>query len=689
MSKKNLFFFLNPAIIAVVLFAIVVVILPPFSRYSYDIINSLPADFKPGTMIYFDLDGNGTDEQIISTVNARDNHAVKVRTWDGSNIEQYNLKGELNGEGGQIAISDYNRDGIADILALSRVEDTLYLSYFPFELGKKPVIRNKMITTIDRTDGKVDFNSHLYISDMNGDGYNDALVNVKAGFSLQPRQIFCYDIVNDSSWASPVSGNIGGLHITQLDNDKFPEILMNCSSTGNIPAHMEIPYRDSSAWLMAFDHNLEFLFEPVEFKGYGSQIKTAPFRSKEKDIILVFFSDKSYRKACSELLLYDLEGNLLKSHPIEFTNCIDLSLKGITPDHPDFLLVDRRFLYSMNDKLKLIRRKDLGDGSFTPVRLQNDNLPFGISYALISRTENILLMLNDKLEEVLQIGFPFNIDKVKVQSVKGAGIPGNTLSVESGGINVILQIKANTYYQYRFFLIALLYLLILGFVILIARLQRVRLKKKYELENQMHELQLKAIKSQMDPHFTFNALNSISSVIFKEDKDTAYTYFNKFSKLVRLTLEDSNKISRTLEEELEFVENYLELEKFRFKDRLIYEIDVAKDINMNMLIPRMIIQTFAENAVKHGILPKKTRGHLSIKLFRTINHLEIELTDDGVGRKASMAQSKGKIKRGLKIIDEMIELYLKLEGKRINYKITDLIEDGKSNGVRVNVFIPM
>lgn len=688
MVKKHLSFFLSPALIAAVLFAIVIIAIPPFSKYTHNTIRSLPVDFGEGTMIYYDLDGNGTDEQVLSTVNVRNHHTIKVRTWDGKTIEQYNLKGQLNGTSGQLAIGDYNNDDITELFALHHIDDTLFLSYFSFIVEEKPVVKDKIVTTINRTEGMIDFNGSVKLVDMNNDGKLDALINVKAGFSLQPRQLYCYDVANDTLWSSPPTGNIASASkVTQLDDDPYPELILDCSSTGNIPASMDIPYKDSSAWLYAFDHNLEFLFEPVEFPGYGSQINSYIFSRDGRKMILVFYDDKSYHDKESQLFLYDIQGKLIDKKPVRLNGYIDISFSQTNGVGPKYFLVDRRFVYELNEDLDFIKRKDLGNDIFSKVQILSDTLPYDINLAVVSMKKNTVMMFNKNLEDIFKISFPFRSDRVAVQNVKGAGLPANSISLITGGINYIIQIKPNVYYKFRFILFIILYVLILLFILLIAKLQRMRLKKKYELDNQMAELQIKTIKSQMDPHFTFNALNSISSVIFKEEKETAYKYFSKFSKLVRLTLEDSNRISRTLEQELEFVENYLELEKFRFKNRLTYQIDVAVDVNKNILIPRMIIQTFVENAVTHGILPKKAKGMLKIDIKRTINHLEIIVEDDGIGIKELKNQENGKKSRGLKIIDEMISLYAKLEGKHINYQITALTTP--ETGTRVAIFIPL
>jgi len=162
--------------------------------------------------------------------------------------------------------------------------------------------------------------------------------------------------------------------------------------------------------------------------------------------------------------------------------------------------------------------------------------------------------------------------------------------------------------------------------------------EKAELENEVRHSMLTAIKSQMNPHFFHNALNTIQSFIYSDDKKRASIYLTKFSRLSRMILEMSDKEVVSIREELVALELYLDIEKVRFNEELNYEIHVDHNLPVDQIvIPSMIIQPYVENALKHGLLHKKGKKMLAISIrIRDLN-LEISIDDNGVGRKRAAA----------------------------------------------------
>lgn len=159
------------------------------------------------------------------------------------------------------------------------------------------------------------------------------------------------------------------------------------------------------------------------------------------------------------------------------------------------------------------------------------------------------------------------------------------------------------------------------------------LLEKVELEKNLNKSILTSIKAQMNPHFFYNALNTIQAFIFANDKKNASTYLHKFSKLTRLILEMSEKETITLSEEIQALQLYLDIEKARFNDKLNYQIHVSENIETEIIkIQPMLIQPYVENAIKHGLLHKKEDCNLSINFELKNNMLMIVVDDDGVGR---------------------------------------------------------
>jgi hypothetical protein len=167
------------------------------------------------------------------------------------------------------------------------------------------------------------------------------------------------------------------------------------------------------------------------------------------------------------------------------------------------------------------------------------------------------------------------------------------------------------------------------------------LREKVQLEQNLSKSILKSIKSQMNPHFFYNALNTIQAYIFTNDKEKANNYLAKFSKLTRLILEQSEKETISLIEEVEALTLYLELEKMRFVDGFEYSIELKNISNKeNIEFPPMIVQPFVENAVKHGLLHQESNKILSIVFEEKKQHLIITIDDNGIGRKRSEELNK-------------------------------------------------
>ena len=192
----------------------------------------------------------------------------------------------------------------------------------------------------------------------------------------------------------------------------------------------------------------------------------------------------------------------------------------------------------------------------------------------------------------------------------------------------------------------------------------------------------------MNPHFIFNALNSISSVIYQEEKEVAYHFITKFSNLIRTTLISSDKISRSLKDEIKFVSNYLELEKLRFGNKFDYKITIAPEVNMEMQVPKMCIQAYTENAINHGIMHKESKGLLFITVHNMNGKIEINVQDDGAGREYTKKHPSHSTGKGFIIMEQNFKLFTQLTKKEVIFKITDRYDNsGNAEGTLVKILI--
>jgi Histidine kinase len=161
-------------------------------------------------------------------------------------------------------------------------------------------------------------------------------------------------------------------------------------------------------------------------------------------------------------------------------------------------------------------------------------------------------------------------------------------------------------------------------------------ESKLLLEKELDKTTLSSIKAQMNPHFIFNALNTIQSYVYMNDKKNAGIYISKFSDLTRSILDMSTKDTITVNEEVHALDLYLSLEKMRFEDSFKYSIEVDESVDKDKIeLPAMLIQPYVENSVKHGLLHRKTNRILKINFKKENNFLTINVDDNGIGRKKS------------------------------------------------------
>jgi len=222
-------------------------------------------------------------------------------------------------------------------------------------------------------------------------------------------------------------------------------------------------------------------------------------------------------------------------------------------------------------------------------------------------------------------------------------------------------------------------------------------KKHAELQQQALELEMQALRAQMNPHFIFNCLSSINRFIFKNDNKLASDYLTRFSRLIRMVLMHSQKKLIPLEDELEMLRLYLDLERLRFKDAFDYSITTTNIVDAGAIfIPPLLLQPFCENAVWHGLMHKEEKGHLNIIISEIISEQEKVLhciiEDDGIGReKAAEMKSKSaenEKSMGLKITTERLALLNQENNFSTFYKIEDVLnEKNEVAGTRVQLKI--
>ena len=225
------------------------------------------------------------------------------------------------------------------------------------------------------------------------------------------------------------------------------------------------------------------------------------------------------------------------------------------------------------------------------------------------------------------------------------------------------------------------------------RIRRIRQKEMFN--SHLAGMEMMALRAQMNPHFIFNAINSIQNFVLRSDRNAAAGYLTKFARLIRNVLENSRQELIPLAQELDTLRLYIELEALRFSNGFDFNISCGEEVDaMNVQVVPLILQPYAENAIRHGLLHKREKGRLEIRIERKGDKLRCIIDDDGIGREAarrlqinSMLQHQS---MGLEISRKRLELLNQQYKTNMSVHFTDKQHaDGSPAGTRVELLVPV
>jgi ligand-binding sensor domain-containing protein len=275
---------------------------------------------------------------------------------------------------------------------------------------------------------------------------------------------------------------------------------------------------------------------------------------------------------------------------------------------------------------------------------------------------------------------------IQIRGMKRDGTP----SSKSETISIFIK---TPFWKNGIFWAMLVFVLFIGSIFILQTRNKQKQKTAVEkviTEKKLTELEMQALKAQINPHFVFNCLNSIKGFIFDNDFKQADKYLDKFSDLMRSTIDNSDASIISLQSEMNYLDNYLQLEKLRFEEKFDYQIEVSTDIDKEKIfVPAMLLQPYVENAIRHGMrFLENKKGYIHISATGENNYLICMIDDNGIGReKAAELKSKMHIEyqsRGMNISRRRAELY------KIDQEVIDKKDAyGNSTGTTIIVKIPL
>jgi len=665
-----------------------IIIIPPiFNKYNVAIQNQ-HSIIPEVTYYYADLNSDGRSEEIEFR-QIRENYlGVTVREKEKV-INEWNFEGKfIKSKNTLIAKAD--NDSISSIYFLSFENNKLFLNCLnPFE--NKILFKKKFIadfTPIDKNNPDIILNSGIS-TNQNKKGIKELYFSLNATYSKQPRGVYKYNPSSDSIYSSDVS--YAAIPQPMLVDTSASEMKLLFASSAYENSDYNDRYSDHYAWLMSYNINLKLKERPIQIGVHPSESNLVTISHGKKNYYVCLNIYTGINNLPSTLTLFNSDLEAVKK--IEFSNvpeCKEASLY-VNKDEPQYfyLIKVNGVIEKYDFDLKIIW-KDLLPAFFTTMFFNGD-LDGDNKSELIFVGSNMdeFIFARSDFSDYLTFRYP-GAYRFWNYSVKQLDKYNFQLIVFSNDASLTFSYKFNQVYYLKYLFYAGIYVLVLALILLIQKSQRHRAELKYIAERRIAELQLKSVKNQIDPHFTLNIVNSIGSLFYKQDREKADYIFGKYSKLLRSTVLNSDKIITTLKEELEYVENYMELEKFRSNNKFSWKVEVKENLNIDIKIPKMLIHTFVENAIKHGLKHLDKKGKLVISITQDSKDYIVTIYDNGVGRKKANEVEYENTGKGLNIIDQILSLYYELTKTKISYQIEDLIDDNlNSLGTKVLINIPV
>jgi hypothetical protein len=645
----------------------------------------------PFPIIYGDLNGDGITERLMAGTSSHPYmNMVAIQDNDGHWHDQWNLPGNYAGSMSPMFVGNYDSDRFGEVYIFTMRADSVFLNVNEFFEREGTILQHVFITRIKLFRSEVTSTlSYCGFFDQNGDGKQELYFSIGTGYALEPRKLYFFDLVSKQLNSSPYTAiDINYPFLQDLDSDGRPEIAGQVNASGN--HHFTTPFSDYSAWVMVYDDQLRFKFKPIEFPGFGNSIAILPFNKGTRDGYVAVVSNGSAAAStdASKLMVCSPDGQILREKMMRDLGTTKPAAAAILR-HPT-----RNRIVLLTNPIRVLN-EDLDVITTLDVPFDSDSYPYQADVNgdgenelfVYSVTEHRVAIYNSSLTAMFGV---LAVDDPVWRFSTYVGESGERkLFLSTNGSSYFIQAVENPYYILGYLVYPAVYFVFLSFILIIRKITTYQIARKEDLKKRLLAMQLQSVKAQLDPHFTFNTLNSVASLLYLEDRDTAYDALNNFTRLLRQMLNDADRIYRTLQEELEFVTGYLDLEKVRFGNKFSYEIGLGEGVTGKEQVPKMVLQTFAENAVKHGIMPMKDGGLVRINVAKEKALLKLSIEDNGIGREKASANN-GSPGKGLKMTREFYEILNQLHAHAIDHRIIDLYDDGgTSSGTRVEITVPV
>ncbi|MBL4745626.1 MAG: histidine kinase [Flavobacteriaceae bacterium] len=665
-----------------------------FNKYTLAFVHEEQREQTQLLTFFEDIDHDGGKEKF-DILNYRGKFASCLfKKNETALVLQFNFYGDLPVQEGinTPIFNDINKDGVKELFVFTQKNDSIFLNGVDF-VASKVILSGRFVTTIGKGTEARDFVLRPIINhDLDADGIDEMYFLINGGFALYPRKILAYNFLKDTFLTTI---NTGSQHyITPVVKDGALYLYSTTPASGNCPENFEYPYRDNLARLFVFDEQLKLLRKPLEFEGLGASIDGPIVMN---DAYHFYIKNTIAGKEQSILLKLDAKGGVLHQSNFKSLSVIWKSVIVTLEGEKRYLINcienDLYKTYEYVPEKMALLENELTSKVNNATLIQINLFENEVSFMAVSQqfNEESSLFLED-LKFQLDFNRPLYVRPWNVYFQTKSNELGTVIKVTDRRKLYTYLLCTNDYYPFRFLIFIVVYGLGVLLVFAFKHYREFRSLQKNKLQHEIASLQLKLVNSQLDPHFTFNALNTVASKILKGERMEAYDLMTNFSDMLRAGLFFADANDWNLQQELKFTDAFLNLMKSRFSKMFDFTINLDKNISLEQLmIPRLLIQNFAQNSLKHAFTGFKGKGRLEIAVVKLNEHHLIKITDNGIGRKKGKEKAKNSTEnsgKGIELNKKQIALYNALYKTNISFKIEDVLVNGLVCGTEVVICIP-
>ncbi|BCY28964.1 sensor histidine kinase [Flavobacterium okayamense] len=476
--------------------------------------------------------------------------------------------------------------------------------------------------------------------------------------------------------------------------------LLNCDNEV-FHATSIVQTSNQTVWFSSVSNRLFYL---KDNKVSNYQFKN--FAPKEIKFIKAF-KNEVWLATEKGLIKIDIENNFKETLFNTRNSGIESTIQTLEILNDKIFYTSNKEIFSIKKDLLNTKQTEIPNAYFTSVTVLDKEIDFNKEIELTHEKNNVKFSFNSNaFNNSENISYKYRLKNYDnswrqiedaERSVKYLSIPpGNyvfevfpyyvdeVLKNDNKKIELAIVVK-QPFWETIWFMLLIGFIIVIILFTIITVVNRFKLNKKNReisellIDKRMTSLQLENLRSQMNPHFIFNALNSIQDYIVTNEKKLASSYLIKFSRLMRLYLEQSQVNEISLKEEIETLELYLSLEKNRFEADFEYEIKYDDNLLISQIkIPSLLLQPFIENAIKHGLSNKKGNKKIVVCFYQKANFIEIIIDDNGVGREATQNKENEYKSFATKATTKRVELINKNYKKNISVDIKDKYDELKN-----------